>query len=134
MSGSDPWPYVGAPRVLVEHASASEGLEIASALRRRGFDVALCSGPDSRCSCPLVEHDECALVDGADVIVAALGLGRSDQREVTAALRFRRQSKPVVLLAPADQVERWPELAEGCRVVADPASPDVVAAAVAASL
>ena len=138
MTGPAPWAYGGAPRVLVEDADYDEGLRLTAALRRAGYNVALCLGPhtdpDHRCACPLVDHDECAVVDGADVVVSALGLSGPEQRAVVETLRLRRGSKPVVLLVSPSDLGWLPELGEQCKALVRPLEPEDVAGVVAETL
>lgn len=66
-----PWPDGDGPRVLVEADGGHWFAE--QALRRAGYEVAVCPGPRGRRSpCPLLSDRACPLVDGADLVVTAL--------------------------------------------------------------
>jgi hypothetical protein len=128
-----PWPF-GHPRVVVEHAEREVAMEYAVALRNAGYSVALCKGP-ARTErgyerCVLVGGDECVAVDGADVVVAALGVRAPRKRAVLEALRLRHPDKPLVVeLSPGD-AEAWDELVDGLYVVVTPVEPEELVAAV----
>ncbi len=110
---------------MVEDADTEPGSPLLESLRHAGFAVAVCPGPragGSATRCPLVEHGECPLVEGADVVVWGLGLERRESREELAALKARHPRLTVVVRAPAEDVSRWVELVEGSTVV-DPALP-----------
>lgn len=129
-----PWPFTQRPRVLIEHPDPDAGLELATALRRAGCTVAICTGPDSAddspTRCPLHQLEPCVVVEGADVVVTALGLDREDGRNVVRGLRTRYPSTPLVVEATvADTLELGDEL-DGCTVVPQDAESDRVVAAV----
>ena len=67
------WPPVRRrPRVLVEVPGAH--WRLAGGLRDAGVDILGCSGPARRAGgCPLLRGERCPLVEGADVVVHALG-------------------------------------------------------------
>lgn len=129
-----PWPFAGRPRVLVEHPDPDTCLELVAELRRRGYAVALCSGPEADARCPLHDLESCAAVEGADVVVTALGFGREDARAVLRGLRTRYEGKPLVVeAAVADALELEDEL-QGCTVVPVDAEPARIADAVSGAL
>ena len=137
--GPQPWPWLGSPRVLIEDPEEAESLESVEALRRAGYAVAVCPGPIEASPgvcyrCPLVAQEECALVDGADVVVSSLGLDRPEDREVLETLKLRRPSKRLIVKASRYELERWPDLVEGCTVLVSPATPDELVAAVSDAL
>ena len=88
------WRVSDRPRALIEDADFGFALSTATTLRRAGYAVAICRGPEPDEYCPLVGAHECALVAGADVVVSGLG------DEIEAAVRRRHPSIPVV--QPAD--------------------------------
>jgi hypothetical protein len=92
------WHWPGRPRVLIEDPDLESSLASAWALRRAGYTVAICRGPEPDEYCPLVGPHDCALVTGADVVIAGLG------PEIDAAVRERHPDKPVVQPAPPDQL------------------------------
>jgi hypothetical protein len=129
-----PWRFAQGPRVLIEHPDPNAGLDLAIALRNAGCAVAICRGPDAAADpatrCPLHQLEPCALVQGADVVVTALGLGREDGRDVLHGLRTRYPSTPLVVEATvSESLELADELA-GCTVVPIDAGPASVATAV----
>lgn len=63
----------GSPRVLLECAPHDSPDIIAEVIRREGYEVAVCTGPDQSHPCDLLEHGSCALVGDADVVVNLLG-------------------------------------------------------------
>ena len=58
-----------APRVLLECAGPDSPEIIADVIRREGYDVAVCTGPDGSHPCDLLTHGACELVHEADVVV-----------------------------------------------------------------
>ncbi len=133
-SGLHPWTWPDRPRVLIEDAAEDAGSPVIDALRRAGFAVAVCPGPAGVGAprCPLVDHGECPLVEGADVVLWGLGLDRPEGRRELEALRARHPRLPVVVRAPAEEAARWAEAVADATVVAPSAAPDEVVAAIAA--
>ena len=71
-----------------------------------GLDVALCTGPEEDPSeCPLVRGERCKLVEGADVVLSALGNG-----PVLDQLAHTHGVTPVVVKVPASD----PVVPVGC--------------------
>jgi DNA-binding NarL/FixJ family response regulator len=129
-----PWRFSEPPRALIEHPDVGAGLDLATALRRAGYAVAICRGPDAAADrstrCPLHQLEPCAVVEGADVVVTALGFDREEAREVLRGLRARYPSTQLVVEATvAEALELEDELV-GCAVVPQDADPDRVAAEV----
>ena len=127
-----PWEWAG-PHVLIEHADEARADALAAALRRAGYSVACCPGPAAGGRCPLAD-DGCAAAAGADLVVSGLGFETTAARDALGALRTRLPRLPVVLEVGAGDAERWPELVDGCTVVAPPAAPEQVVAQVRATL
>ena len=92
------WHWPGRPRVLIEDPDLESSLASAWALRQAGYTVAICRGPEPDEYCPLLGPHDCALVAGADVVVAGVG------PEIEAAVRKRHPSKPVVSLSSPDEL------------------------------
>jgi DNA-binding response OmpR family regulator len=132
--GPQPWPWVGEPRVLIEHPDDATGLRLASALRREGFAVAVCPGPAESERCPLTGPEGCALAHGADVVVSALGLDRSTGREVLGALRARLAGTALVVEVVPELEDELRDLLAGCHVVESPVDPDELVASVREAL
>lgn len=115
-----PWPWIGQPRVLIEHPDDAVALEFASALRREGFSVAVCPGPAESERCPLTGPEGCAAAHGADVVVSALGLDGSTGREVLEALRARLTDTALVVEVAPGLEDELGDLLEGCQIVTSP--------------
>jgi hypothetical protein len=133
-----PWRFDQRPRVLIEHPDPEAGLEFATAFRRAGCTVAICRGPNASgpqpTRCPLHGLEPCAVVEGADVVVTALGFDLDESRAVLRGLRMRYPSTPlVVLVALADALALERELA-GCTVLPQDAEQERVVGAVTAML
>jgi hypothetical protein len=84
------WRFNDRPRALIEDADFGSALATASVLRRAGYAVAICRGPEPDEYCPLVGAHDCELVAGADVVVCSLG------EEIEEAVQRRHPSTPVV--------------------------------------
>lgn len=134
--GIRPWTWPQRPRVLIEDAGEDAGSPVVEGLRRAGFAVAVCPGPMGEAGaarCPLVEHGECPLVEGADVVLWGLGLDRPESRRELEALRARHPRMPVLVRASAEEAARWAEAVAGAALVTPSAGPEeVVSAALAA--
>ncbi len=129
-----PWPFPGRPRVLIEHPDPDAGLELAGAIRRAGYGVAICRGParsaDPPTRCPLHQLEPCIAVEGTDVVVTVLDLADEDGVGVVKGLRTRYPSKRLVVAATVGQTLQLGEVLEGCTVVQVDAQPDEIVAAV----
>jgi len=101
-----PWDWPG-PRVLLEQPFDGETQARVDALRRAGYAVSLCPGPERGDLCPLACGDGCRTAEDADVIVSALG------PEMAGLVHGRLPRRPLVVLAegdtPADIVSRVQE-------------------------
>ena len=129
-----PWPWLGHPRVLIEQPDEARGMRLAEGLRQAGYAVAVCPGPARSERCPLAGDEGCEAAHGADVVVAGLGLGTPQSREVLEALRARCAGIPLIVeVGPAEQ-DAWPELLRGCDVVVSPVTSDELVAAVRGAL
>ena len=129
-----PWPWVGQPRVLIEHPDESTGLALASILRQAGYAVAVCPGPEHAEHCPLTGPEGCAVAHGADVVVSSLGVERPEAREVLQALRMRRPGTPLIVEVPPGDNAEWQDLLAGCDLIVSPVVPDELVACVRAAL
>ena len=129
-SSPQPWPWVGQPRVLIEHPDESAGLALASILRQAGYAVAVCPGPEQSERCPLTGPEGCAIAHGADVVVSSLGLERPEAREVLEALRLRCSGTPLIVVTPPGDRPRQQDLPEGCDLIASPVVPEQLVACV----
>ncbi len=133
-SSPQPWPWVGQPRVLIEHPDESAGLALASILRQAGYAVAVCPGPDESEHCPLTGPEGCAVAHGADVVVSSLGLERPEAVEVLQALRSRRPGTPLIVEVPSGDGVDWQDQLEGCDLIVSPVVPEELVAHVRAAL
>lgn len=95
-----PWRWEH-PRVLIEHPDERIALALADRLRREGYSVGMCQGPDSASPCPLVGAGECISAHDADVIVSCL-----DDEDVLQALRDRCPGVPLVVATPTYGIEQ----------------------------
>lgn len=133
-----PWPYPEGPRVLIEHPKPDVALELAAAIRKAGYAVGICRGPDATADpaarCPLHRLEPCLAVEGADLVVSMLDLEKEEGREVVRGLRTRYPSTPLVLAATVSETLALGELLDGCTVVPVSAAPEQVVAAVLDSL
>ena len=120
--------------VLVE-APARWNWAVAEASRLSDCSITFCPGPAGRpdCGCPMVTGEGCAMVDDADVLVTHLDLASAANRAALAAVRQAKPGMPVIALAWKADVERYPELLEGCDVVPFPWTMPKLRAAVAAA-
>jgi len=129
-----PWTYPERPRVLIEHRQPDDGLELATAIRRAGFTVGICRGPDATADpatrCPLHRLEPCVAVEGADLVVTVLDLREAGGREVVRGLRTRYPSTPLVVAATVSEMLELGDLLAGCTVVPVGAEPEQVVAAV----
>jgi hypothetical protein len=107
------------PHVVIEDAELPAAHLTAASLRRAGFEVTICGGPDllARRRCPLEEGTTCPAIADADVVVAHLGARTTRQAAVVAALRDHEAGLPLVVLAAPPVAHRHRRLLEGCRVV-----------------
>lgn len=124
-SGTVPgWPPVRErPRVLVEVPGAH--WRFGPALRADGFDVIGCSGPERRPGgCPLLRGEGCPLVEGADLVVQALG---PDDPQSSALLDAHRRAGTRVLVVDVSRGGPVGELPAHAITIDRPAPEEVVA-------
>jgi hypothetical protein len=138
MMDPGPWRFPGGPRVLIEHPDPAVGLELATAIRQAGCGVAICRGPDASATpatrCPLHRLEPCAVVEGADVVVTALGFDREEACEVVRGLRMRYPHTPLVVEATGIETSELGDELAGCTVLPPDTEPARVAEAVIAAL
>jgi hypothetical protein len=118
--------------VVVENEDAACQWAAAGLLEAAGYDVASCGGPRNLRGqqCPLVVHDRCPLIDGADVVVNGLGIREPANRAVLTALRTRRSQVPVIVEIPTPRLGELHAEIPGCRTVPYPVTPKTLIAAV----
>ena len=136
------WPErSGCRRVLIENPDAADLWAHAGILGDAGYDVVTCLGPSAPGTvpangtatfCPLVEHGDCPLVEGADVVVSTTCVTGS--REILASLTSRRLPA-LVVEGTSSALERDSDVipAETVRI-AEPVTPELLLTAVGAAL
>jgi len=124
------WPPVRhGPRVLVEVPGAH--WRFAAGLRDDGAHVMGCPGPDRRrTGCPLLSDGRCPLVDGADIVIDALG---DDDPAAAALLEAHRRAGTRHLVVDVSRGSPEGPLPPGA-VAVDRPDPDEVRALVAGLL
>ena len=133
-----PWPFPERPRVLIELADQDRALELAASIKRAGYGVGVCRGPDAKSDpvsrCPLHQFEPCVVVEGADLVFTALDLEDEECRAVLQGLRTRYPSKPLVIAANVSDTLELGDLFAGCTVLPMDAPPEQVVEAVVAAL
>lgn len=115
--GSWPDRRFGRARVLIEESDGAGQWATANHLQAAGYEVAVCDGPDGHdAACPLAARGECALADGADVIVNSFRLAEPANQDVIRALRGHVPTTPVLVEAGPQERSRYVDVLEGCIV------------------
>lgn len=86
--------------MLVEHHDPAVRALLQHQLAEHGYRVATCAGPLAEgppARCPLLEGDDCAVVDEADAIVNGLDLTHPANRRLVTALADADPDRPVVV-------------------------------------
>lgn len=115
-------------RVLVENADPAELWADERILRRAGFEVGTCQGPEGPADafpfgrCMLAAEGRCPLVDEADVVVFGLHLTHPSSREVLQAHRRRHHDKPTCIEATSLELRRMSDLVAGYERITFPAT------------
>ena len=127
--------HSGRPRVLVEDTELGPRRELERRLRKEGYDVVGCCGPEtlSRQRCPIEELGPCPAVSEADVVVTVLRDDTDRLPQVLAGIRAQHPEVPVVVRAPGPIAHSQRHRLQGCEVQSltdDPVAP--VAAALEA--
>jgi CheY-like chemotaxis protein len=117
-------------RVVIEEADPAARDIMAATLEAEGFHVDTCPGPSRDRPCPLVQGDDCDMVQHADVVVCALHLANSQARDVVRVLRLRCPGTPVVIAASSWQASRYSDTVREARVLEHPVKRDSLVAAV----
>ena len=90
------------PRVLLECSADLSPVAAAHALVDAGCDVTVCSGPDDRHNCSLLEYGRCPLLEEADVVVNCLDPGPLND-DIIAAVRAVRPALPLVVPSAGEE-------------------------------
>ena len=124
-SGSD---LDAAPRVLIESADGAEAHAAWRLLQRHGYRTMWCPGPRRAPGrqCPLSGTGHCTLVEEADAVVSALDLRDEACARVVHDLDAVAGDRPVVVVAPVEQVAGLAQELRSVRVVPGPLSAPVV--------
>jgi len=119
--GVPSWPPVRRhPRVLVEVPGAH--WRLAGALRRAGVDVIGCPGPSRQArGCPLLRGERCPLVEGADLVVHAIG----PEDELGAALLDALPGAARRLVVDVSQARPAPAVPAGATAIDHPTEEEV---------
>lgn len=96
----------GAVRVLVECPPDQTPDAAAAVLRRQGYEVRVCEGPDRRHECPILSKGACALVSGADVVVNLFGAMDPHTRPVLGAISQERRPPAIVTEMTTPDLQR----------------------------
>lgn len=99
-----------ATRVLLECAEHDDPDVIAGVLRRAGYEVTVCTGPEHR-RCDLLAAGSCDRVDGAEVVVNLLSTRVGDEIAATVAAAHGGRGLVVELGVPSSgrpEVPSWP--------------------------
>lgn len=117
--GNQEWPdRQGEARVLVENSDGAQEWALQGILGAAGYDVAVCPGPSRarRVRCPLVEDGQCALAEGADVVLNSLSLSQQTSRDVIRSLRAQLPETPVVVEVTTSGAQLHADTLDGCLV------------------
>ncbi|MDX1657816.1 MAG: hypothetical protein R3343_03250 [Nitriliruptorales bacterium] len=119
------WSGGGGPRVVIENHDADAAQAVATLLRDRGFDVAICGGPlrEGTSACPLLEEGTCAVVEDADAVLYDLDPDRARDRTLLALMQRWYPGKTVVTELSHAKARRYEDLLADVYVVA-PYSPE----------
>lgn len=104
-------------RVLVVHHDIDIADQEVDSLRRRGFLVEQCSGPQTH-ACPILRGEPCPAIERSDVLVYDVwSTGETDGgRRLIEGIRDLHPDVPVVLTAPGMELD-WVETEGAHRVV-----------------
>jgi len=118
----------GMPTVLFESPDGAEAHAAWKLLRRNGYRMTWCPGPQGGFSpeCALSATGHCQLVDEADAVVSALDLRDPVCEKIVRALNAQAPGTPVVVVTEKRSATHWAEAAPDCEVVAGPLSSKVL--------
>jgi hypothetical protein len=106
------------PRAVVEDADPTGRRATERELRREGWEVLGCCGPETlaRRRCPVEEGRGCPAVRDADLVVTTLRDERGRLPGVLRGLRETHAEVPVIVRAPAHVAHARRRDLEGCEV------------------
>lgn len=97
-------------RVLIEHPDPAGQRVLAEAFRARGYQALTCGGPQaagvSVADCPMLTDGYCPAVDGADVVVSSLHIGRGLDARIVEGIVADPTGPPVLLEASGWQLQQ----------------------------
>lgn len=100
------------PTLLLECGDLERPAHLARALARAGFEVNVCGGPAGSKRCPLLDGEECDLVNDAAIIVNAFGVEDRWRAELL-AMTLAATDVPVVILSHHEEPQEPPTKREG---------------------
>lgn len=109
-------------RVLVEQPDGGVAWATERVLRREGWDVAVCPGPEHLRGdgCPLLTGGRCSAVEGADAIVFALPLSSEKSRLILRAHRPTAGSRPVCVETATRDAEAFAAAQDAFTLLREP--------------
>lgn len=121
-------------RVLVVNHDPDVADIEADELRRAGYDVDLCAGPDAGGNCPVMHGRSCWQVDLADVLVYDMW-AHDGRRDLIDDLSLIHPDKPVVLTSAGALMLDWVPTEAHCdaTLLGAPTRSELVAAVTAAA-
>lgn len=126
----DPSPERPRTRVLLECAEHGDPDVVAGVLRRAGYEVTVCHGPDARHDCDLLQTGGCHDIDAADVVVNLLSTRVGDEIAATVAAVEPRHGLVVEVGLPTTGRPAAPAWPEGVEVIRTPITGDTLLAAI----
>lgn len=99
--------------LVVNHDPDIADIE-ADELRRAGYDVDLCAGPDAGGNCPVMHGRSCWQVDLADVLVYDMWASGDGRRALIDDLALVHPNKPVVLTSAGALMLDWVPSEKSC--------------------
>jgi hypothetical protein len=125
----DNWGPVEAERsvrVLLECGPEETPSIMADILRKEGYEVVVCTGPDLKHSCAQLGSGTCGAVSETDVVVNLLGFRDDEASSVLTAISDQRRPPAIVTAMTPLEVERrvadddWPFDPRQMTVIARP--------------
>ena len=90
-------------------------------LEQLGHRVMVCPGPAEGTICPILKGESCELAEGAQGVVFELDLDRAQHRAIlTRYKESLRSDVPIRVVVPPDQVNKYPDVVKGLKVLTHP--------------